>query len=123
MFRIKKRNLDAFVAHEERAFEARVLKRLRDNFEALRGKSEDELRAFVRLGRARAAEYAIDSPYGISLYVGVMAELGIDFDRSGAYPWATALLTHPGLDGNARAAWLCDEAAARSPAGPEEART
>jgi len=110
VFRIKQRNVDAFVAHEEREFEGRVVQRLRDNFDGMRGKGDEELRAFVRLGRERAARYDIRSPYGISLFVGIMAEIGEDFDESGAYPWATELLHNPNLSGNARVECVCDQA-------------
>jgi hypothetical protein len=98
MFQMKARQLEAFARDEEMAFEARVAERLRAHFEALAGQSDEDLRAFVRLGRERAAAYGMRAPYHVSLYVGAMAELGADFDRSGAFPWATEILEHPDVD-------------------------
>jgi hypothetical protein len=112
VFRIKKRNIDAFLAHEERSFERRLVSRLRDNFEGLRDKTDEELTTFVRLGRERAATHGIGSPYGVSLYVGIMAELGVDFDRGGRYPWVDELLAAEELTGNVKAELICDRAVA-----------
>lgn len=98
MFQMKARQIEAFARDEEAAFEARVVERLRAHFAALAGESDEELRALVRLGRERAAVYGLRSPYHVSLYVGAMAELGADFDRSGAFPSATEILKHPDVD-------------------------
>lgn len=110
MFRIKKRNVDAFLAREEQEFETRVVRRLRDNFDALREKSDDALRAFVQLGVQRAAGYGIDSAFGISLYVGLMAELGEDFDGSGKYLWAEEILQNDNILGSAKVRLIFDQA-------------
>lgn len=120
MFRIKKRNMDALVAAEERAFEARVVQRLRDSFDHLRGASDDDLQAFVRLGRERALTHDIRSFHGVSLYVGLMAELGADFDTSAAHAWVREWLHNPHLTGNARIECVCNlalEKKARPAAG------
>jgi hypothetical protein len=110
VFRITKRNVDAFVAQEELAFEARVVRRLRDNFDGMRGQSDEALIDFVRRGRARAARYDVRSPYAVSLYVGIMAELGEGFETSGAHAWALEVLNDEGLSGNAKVERISDRA-------------
>ena len=108
MFRIKKRNRDALIASVEQALEARMIRRLRDHFEPMRSKSDEDLRAFVRLGKERALAYGVCSPYGISLYVGIMAELGADFDTAGAHPWPAELLQDKQMIGNDKVEFICE---------------
>jgi hypothetical protein len=122
VFRVTAKNMGAFASEQERDFEERVVRRLRDNFDHLRDAGDEALTALVRRGRARAATYGIDTMYGISLFVGLMAQLGEDFDVSGAHPWVTEIFEHQHLTGTARVEWIYDlamekEAARRSTSG------
>jgi hypothetical protein len=107
MFRIKAKQIDAFVAFDEGEFEKRIAQRLQLYFDTLAGASHDELIALVRLGRERANAYGITSHHDVALYVGVMAQLGVDFDASGQFPWATEMLRNDAVDAATKMAFLC----------------
>jgi hypothetical protein len=113
MFRIKQCNMVAFVAHEEAQFVVRLSRRLRRTFGRLRTLDDDALQAFIRLGKIRAAEHEVTSCYGVSVYVGLMALLGPDFDRCGTHPWAEAWLAHDDFTGDARVQIIWQEAKER----------
>lgn len=93
MFKIRREHIDAFTRVAVQAYEDRIFVHLRkyfpDKFSAM---TESELRAFIRHGIRRAANYRIVGQRDVCLYIDLMAEFGKDFDTDTSLPWAAAIL-------------------------------
>jgi hypothetical protein len=105
--RIKITQMASLNAEEEHQFEQRNLLRLRRYFhEKFASLSDDEILAFIRHCVRRAEDYGISNDHDISLYIGVAARWGRDFDRNGACPWATQILVNRSLDSRTKVVGL-----------------
>jgi hypothetical protein len=95
-----------------RRFEDRLFERLRETRpQLLAAHGEAALRGLIRQGRERAQGYGISKRHDIERYIDLMLELGADFDRDGAHPWARELLEYPNVAATVRLDWLCERAA------------
>ncbi len=96
MIRLRRDNWVALLAEAERLFRARVAERLRRHFPEVGQMSEAQLDAWVELGRTRAAARGFPSAYHASIYIGLMAELGAEFEAD--LPWVREILADPSCD-------------------------
>ena len=98
MFKVRQRQIDAFLKDEERLFVERSARRLREHFPLeLAGVGDEELLRRVREGVARAAGYGLRSYHDVALFLGLLVELGPDLDTSDRHAWARELLARPDL--------------------------
>jgi len=107
---IKPELLAAFEPDEVRQFVERNVARLREHFPELAEQTDADLGAMVRLALERAAEHGVRNAYDVTLYVGVMAMLGRDFDRDGRHAWAEGILATAGIDPTTKMEWLYQRA-------------
>jgi hypothetical protein len=122
MITITRDQYRALEASSLASFESRVLAHLRRCFPDHVAKvGEDQARAAIREGIARAEAYGITAERQVCVFIDLMFALGERFDRDPKYPWAPAILL--GLDRKAPAtridrlydralAWLRTQSAA-----------
>lgn len=75
-----------------------------------------ELSSIVAHGRKRAADYGIDAPSDVTVYVDLMMTFGRDFDKDSEHPWAAEILNDQTIRDSAdRVAWLYERALGQLP--------
>lgn len=112
MFNLRKEQLKIFETVAAKEFEERAIAGLRERAPDQCAKLGDaELANLVRYGAERAKSYGIVAEPDVCKYLGVMLQLGSDFDRNPQYPWAARTLNDAGLgDPSARVSRLAAEA-------------
>ncbi|MGH9378975.1 MAG: hypothetical protein ACRD1I_09250 [Terriglobia bacterium] len=112
MFNLRKEQLKIFETVAAKEFEERVLANLRELFPAPCSKlGAAALAEIARYGIERAKSYGIVAEPDVCKYIGIMLNLGKDFDRNPRYPWAARTLNDASLgDPSARINRLSAEA-------------
>jgi hypothetical protein len=59
---------------------------------AVQSLTNEQLREFIERNRKRAEECGIKSDLGMCAYLEIVFQLGDEFEKMPAYPWATPLL-------------------------------
>jgi hypothetical protein len=91
---IRKDQADAFRQPLAKGFEDRMVQHLRDAFPArVEGLGDDALRAEIRHGVTRAAQYNITAERDVARFIDLMFLVRRDFDTSQETPWARPILT------------------------------
>jgi hypothetical protein len=108
MLVIRHAQVAAFDEELRRASIDRAVRVLRARFpDACAAKCDDDLRALVRHGIARARSYGVVAERDVLKYLGLMAAFGRDFDE---LEWAAPTLRDAGVDPTVRMQVLFDEA-------------
>lgn len=112
MFNLRKEQLKIFETVAAKEFEERAIAGLRERAPDQCAKlSEADLANLVRYGAERAKSYGIVAEPDVCKYLGIMLQLGSDFDRNPQYPWAARTLNDASLgDPSARISRLAAEA-------------
>jgi hypothetical protein len=91
---VRKAQFAIFRESATRDFEDRSMAHLRSRFpQKLTPTSEDDLRAFLRSGMAKAGVYGIVNEGDVARYFEYMVEYGADFDTALGSSWAAPILT------------------------------
>jgi hypothetical protein len=107
MYRINKRNWDAFVVDLLRDFEERMVAHLAKFYPAeCATLGEEQVRRLIGYGVERARSHGLTSERATCIYIDVMFAFGRDFDRDPALPWASQVLSRKDLD-SSRARMVC----------------
>jgi hypothetical protein len=103
MFTIQKVQVALFSDSLGERFALRRAEHLRNDFRAERerfGIADDDLLRVVREGLNAAEGFGVIFEADQVLFAECLAALGPRFYESGAYPWASAALNHPGWSGS-----------------------
>ena len=90
---IRKEQSDAFRQQMTQSFEDRVAVHLRATQpDATQHLDEHALRADIRAGMTRAAQYSIETERDVARFIDLMFRVRRDFDTSPETPWARPIL-------------------------------
>jgi len=110
MLKMRKQVMMAFRRMMLEQFEDETVLHLRSAFpQKTEASSEQELRALVRKGIARADGYGVLLVDDVQHYLEYMVDYGEDFDRDPAVSWAGEILRTEGIDGTEKMDRLDDQ--------------
>ncbi len=90
---IRDQQMLALEEYSKRAFENRMIDRLRTYFpKPAEQLGEPQLRLIVQFSEARAEKHALTHERSVALYLDLMMVLGSKFDQDPQIPWAAAIL-------------------------------
>ncbi|HEV2500240.1 MAG TPA: hypothetical protein VGY31_11740 [Terriglobia bacterium] len=112
MFNLRKEQLKIFETIAAKEYEERALAQLREHSPAqCAALGESALVEIVHYGTGKAKAYGIVAEPDVCKYLGIMLQLGKDFDCNPRYPWAARTLNDASLgDPSARVNRLAAEA-------------
>jgi hypothetical protein len=93
MFKVRKKQQEAFSEEAVKDFEDRMVTHLGKFFPAnCEALGERSVRRMIRWGIQKAAGYGVVAERGVCIYIDAMFAFGRDFDADPALPWAAAIL-------------------------------
>lgn len=108
MLHIRPEQWAALAGERERAFRERARAHLAKHFPARCAELGAEgLEKTVALGVERARGHGLKHEVDVLRYLNTMLVLGVDFDRSGEYPWAAEILADEDCDPRSNLERLC----------------